>query len=116
MKPLKTRSKPILKKIVVTWYGEITFEILQKKTHEIHKNKILFKYFNYVPIEHKKFDSLFFYNSKELLKARSNSDPSKVHNYYLIKISQENIFTLTFMISLFNQCLVVINNLKWNSI
>lgn len=32
MKPLKTktRSKLILKKIVVTWYGEIILEILQE--------------------------------------------------------------------------------------
>jgi hypothetical protein len=30
MKPLKTRSKFILKKIVVTWYGEIILEILQE--------------------------------------------------------------------------------------
>jgi hypothetical protein len=30
-----------------------------KKTHEIHKNKVLFRYFNYVPIEHKKFDNFF---------------------------------------------------------
>jgi hypothetical protein len=60
--------------------------------------------------------TIFFKTSKRLLKARFNSNPSKVHNYYLIKVSQENIFTLTFMISFFNSCLIVINNLKWNSI
>jgi hypothetical protein len=31
MKPLKTRSKPILKNIVISWYGEITFKILKEK-------------------------------------------------------------------------------------
>jgi hypothetical protein len=30
MKPLETRSKPILKN-VVTWYGEITLKILEEK-------------------------------------------------------------------------------------
>ncbi len=60
MKPLKTktRSKLILKKIVVTWYGEIILETY-KKTHQIHKNKVLFRYFNYVPIDHRKFDNFF---------------------------------------------------------
>jgi hypothetical protein len=60
--------------------------------------------------------TIFFKTSKGLLIARFNSNPSKVHNYYLIKVSQENIFTLTFMISFFNPCLIIINNSKWNSI
>jgi hypothetical protein len=31
MKNLKTGRKPILKNVVVSWYGEITLEILNKK-------------------------------------------------------------------------------------
>jgi hypothetical protein len=31
MKPLKTRSKPILKNVVVSWYGQITLKILKGK-------------------------------------------------------------------------------------
>jgi hypothetical protein len=33
--------------------------------------------------------------SKRLLKTRSNFDPSKVHNYYFIKVSQKKISHLT---------------------
>jgi len=31
MKPLITRSKPILKNVVVSWYDEITLKILKEK-------------------------------------------------------------------------------------
>jgi hypothetical protein len=31
MKPFKTRSKPMLKNIVVNWYGEIILKILREK-------------------------------------------------------------------------------------
>ncbi len=31
MKPFKTRSKPMLKNIVVNWYGEIILKILKEK-------------------------------------------------------------------------------------
>jgi hypothetical protein len=31
MKPLKTRSKLMLKNAVVSWYGEITLKILKEK-------------------------------------------------------------------------------------
>jgi hypothetical protein len=33
--------------------------------------------------------------SKGLLKIRSNFDPSKVHNYHLVKVSQKTISQLT---------------------
>jgi hypothetical protein len=36
-----------LKNVVVSWYGEITLEILEKKTHKVRKKKNLFRYFNY---------------------------------------------------------------------
>jgi hypothetical protein len=56
MKPLKTRSKPILKNVDVNWYGKIHLKILKKKTNKVDKNKKPFKYFNYVSVRHKKFD------------------------------------------------------------
>jgi hypothetical protein len=33
--------------------------------------------------------------SKRLLKTRSNFDPSKIHNYHLVKVSQKKISYLT---------------------
>ncbi len=39
MKPFKTRSKFVLKKVVVKCYGEISLKILKGKTHKFHKNK-----------------------------------------------------------------------------
>ncbi len=33
--------------------------------------------------------------SKGFLKTRSNSNPSKVHNYHLVKVSQKKISQLT---------------------
>ncbi len=56
MKTLKTRSKPILENVVVSWYGEIILKILKEKPIKSIKNKNPFKYFNYVPIGHKCFD------------------------------------------------------------
>jgi hypothetical protein len=55
MKPLKIRSKIILKK-VVNYYGEIILKNPKRKTHKLHKNKSPFRYFNYVPVGHKNFD------------------------------------------------------------
>jgi hypothetical protein len=46
MKPFKTRSKPILKNIVVQKYGEINLKILKEKTHKVHKNERPFRSFN----------------------------------------------------------------------
>lgn len=40
-----------------------------KKTHEIHKNKVLFRYFNYVPIDHRKFDN-FLKNFKKTFESK----------------------------------------------
>jgi hypothetical protein len=88
----------------------------KKKTHKAHKNQILFRSFNYVPIGHKKFDKQKKIISKGLLKTSSNFDLSKVHNYHLIKVSPKTISHLPFMISFFNPCLATINNLEWSSI
>jgi Holliday junction resolvase-like predicted endonuclease len=39
LKSLKTRSKPILKNVVVRWYGEITLKILKEKPIKFIKVK-----------------------------------------------------------------------------
>jgi hypothetical protein len=68
-----------------------SFRKSTKKTHKVHKNKILFRYFNYVPIGHKNFDKQKKFISKGLLKTSSNFDLSKVHNYHVVKVSPKNI-------------------------
>jgi hypothetical protein len=79
-----------LKNVVVNWYGELTLEIL-KNPHKMHKNKNPFRYFNYGPIGHRNFDKHKKFISKGLLKIRFNFDPSTVHNYNLVKVSQKKI-------------------------
>jgi hypothetical protein len=61
----------------------------------MHKNKSPFRYFNYVSIGHKNFEKQKNIILKGHLKTRSNSNPSKVHNYHLVKISQKNTSHLT---------------------
>jgi hypothetical protein len=61
------------------------------KTHEIHKNKSPFKYFNYVPIGEKKLTNKKKIISKGLLKTRFNFDLLKIHNYHLVKVPQKHI-------------------------
>jgi hypothetical protein len=39
MKPFKTSSKPILKNVIVSWYGEITLKIFYKKPIKLIKIK-----------------------------------------------------------------------------
>jgi hypothetical protein len=56
VKPFKTRSKPILKRIAINKFGEITLKILKGKSHKVDKNESPFRYFNYVPIGHKKIN------------------------------------------------------------
>jgi hypothetical protein len=78
MKPFKTRSQPTLKN-VVNWYDEITLEILKEKPITSIKIK------PHLDISNKKT-----FISKGLLKIRCNLNPSKVHNYHLVKVSQKN--------------------------
>jgi hypothetical protein len=59
MKPFKTRSKLILKNVVIKWYGESTLKIL-KNNYKVHKNRSPIRYFNYVFIGHKKSTNLIF--------------------------------------------------------
>jgi hypothetical protein len=60
-------SKPILKNVVISWYGEITLKILKEKPIKSIKKPI------YIPIGHKKKEMI----SKRLLKTRSNFGPLK---------------------------------------
>ncbi len=61
------------------------------KTHEIHKNKIPFKYFIYVPIGQRNFDKQKIYNFKRTLETRFKFDLSKIHHYHLVRVSQKKI-------------------------
>jgi hypothetical protein len=54
MKRFKTRSKPILKNVVVSKYDKITLKLLKEKPNKVHKNKISFRYFYYIPMGRKK--------------------------------------------------------------
>jgi hypothetical protein len=62
-----------------------------RKSHEIHKKRIPFRYFNYVPIGQRIFDKQKKIISKGLLKTRFHFDLSKIHNYDLVKVSQKYI-------------------------
>jgi hypothetical protein len=81
MKPFKTRSKPMLKNIAASWYGEIDLKILKEK-----------------PMGHKFFEKeRKKFISKGLLRTRSNCNPSKVHNHHLVKVSQNKISQLSLL-------------------
>jgi hypothetical protein len=54
MKPFKIKSKPILKKIIVSWYGEFFLKFWKEKPIKFIR-RIPLKYFNYLPIGHKKY-------------------------------------------------------------
>jgi hypothetical protein len=73
------------------WYGELTLEILKENLIKSMRIKthldisIIYPLGLNVLINQKKFIS------KRLLKIRFNSDPSKIHNYHLVKVSQKTI-------------------------
>jgi len=90
MKPFKTRSKPMLKHIIVSWYGEITLKNLKNKPIK----SIRIKAHLSVPIIEKILRKKKKIISKGLLKTRSNFDTSKVHNHHLVNISQNKISQL----------------------
>jgi len=73
--------------LLVVWSNH--FENYKRKTHKVHKNKVALRYFNYVPIGNIKFDKHKKFISKGLSKY--NFDPSKVHNYHLVKVSKKMI-------------------------
>jgi hypothetical protein len=73
------------------WYGEFTLEILKENPIKSIKIKthiyisIMYQYFLIFLVNTKKFIS------KRLLEIRFNFDPSKVHNYHFVKVSQKTI-------------------------
>jgi hypothetical protein len=90
VKPLKTRSKLILKN-VVSWYCEITLEILKEKPIKslgikTHSNISIMYPLGIKNLTNKKN------HFKRTFKTRSNFVPSKVHNYHLVKVSPKKIF------------------------
>jgi len=85
MKPFKTGSKPILKNVVISCYGEFNLKIIKEKPIlksiriKAHLN-ILIMYslgINFLTNKKKII-------SKILLKIRSISNASKFHNYHLV--------------------------------
>jgi hypothetical protein len=101
-----------LKNVVVNWYGEITLEILKGKTIKSIRINPHLDILIMNPLDINFLTNTKKIISKGLFKIRSNSDLSKVHKYYLVKVSQKNDFTLNFIISFFNPFLIPINNLE----
>jgi hypothetical protein len=90
MKPFKTRSKPILKNVVISCCGEFNLKILKEKPIlksiriKAHLNiSIMYSLGINVLTNKKKIIS------KILLKIRSICNASKFHNYHLVKVSQK---------------------------
>jgi hypothetical protein len=80
-----------LKNVNVSLYGEITLKIQKEKPIKFIRIKaqlhisIMYSWGTKNLTNKKKFIS------KGLWKTRSNSNPSKVHNYHLVKVSQKKI-------------------------
>jgi hypothetical protein len=111
MKPFKIRSKPILKKVVISRYGEIILKILKEKPIKSIRIKAHLNISIMYPLGIKKLtNKKQKLISKRLLKIRSNSYTLKAHNYQLVKVSPKKL-AFNFMISFFTPCLVIINNL-----
>jgi hypothetical protein len=98
MKPFKTRSKPILKNVVISWYSEITFLILKEKPIKFIRIKNHLDISIMYPLGIKNLTNEKKIILKGVLKTMSNFDPSKFHNYHLVKVSKKT-FTFNFMIS-----------------
>jgi hypothetical protein len=81
MKLHKPRSKPISKGIDVIYYDGCQ----KKKTHKVHMNEIQNKDLKKMFIRHNFLKNKKKTISKRLLKIRFNFDPSKVHNYHLLR-------------------------------
>jgi hypothetical protein len=80
-----------LKNVVVSWYCEIALEILEKKPIKSMRIKGHLNILIMYPL-----GIIFLTNTKKIiskgiLKIRSNSNPSKVHNYHLVKVSKKII-------------------------
>jgi len=97
MKPFKTKLKPMLKHILVSWYGEITLKVLKEKPI----SSIRIKAHLNVPIMYP-WDTKILGNKeknhfKRTLKTRSNFDRSNVHNHHLVNILQNKISQLALL-------------------
>jgi hypothetical protein len=73
------------------WYGELILEIPKENPIKSMKIKTHLNISIMYPL-----GLIFLLNtkkfiSKRLLKTRFNFDPSKVHNYHLVKVSQKKI-------------------------
>jgi hypothetical protein len=95
MKPFKIRQKHILKNIVVSWYGEITLKIFFKKPIRSRRIKSHLDISIMYPLGIEILTNTKKFISKGLYKIRFKFDPSKVHNYHLVKVSQKMISHLT---------------------
>jgi hypothetical protein len=84
-----------LKNIVVNWYGETTLEIFKKKPIKSRRIKSHLDISIIYPLDIKILTDTKKFISKGLYKIRFNFDPSKVHNYHLVKVSQKTISQLT---------------------
>jgi hypothetical protein len=87
MKPFKTTSKPMLKNIVISSYGEIDLKILKEKPIKSIRIKAHLSVSTMYPwgtnfLRNKKKKII----SKRLLKTRSNFNPLEVHNHHLVKV------------------------------
>jgi hypothetical protein len=100
-----------MKNVVISWYGELTLEIRKENPIKCIRIKTHLDISIMDPLGINFLINIKKFISKGLLKIRFNFDPSKVHNYHLVKVSQ-NKFTFNFIISFFNLFLVPINNLN----
>jgi hypothetical protein len=87
----------MLKNIVVSWYGEINLKILKEKPIKSIRIKARLSVPIMYPWGTKILRNKKKIISKGLLKTRSNSDPSKVHNHHLVNVSQNKISQLTLL-------------------
>jgi len=89
MKPLKTRSKLILKNVVFSWYEEITLKILKEKPINSIKIKSHLNISIMYPLGINFLTNKKKIIPKGLLKVRSYSYLSKIHNFHLVNDSQK---------------------------
>jgi len=80
-----------LKNVVVSWYCEITLEILKKKPIKSIRIKAHLNILIMYPLGIEILTNTKKFISKGILKIRSNSKPSKIHNYHLVKVSKNKI-------------------------
>jgi len=90
VKPFKTRLKPILKNVVASKYDKITLKILKEKPIKSIRIKSDLNILITYPWGTKKLRKIKSFQFRTF-ENKVNFDPSKVHNYHLIKVSQEKI-------------------------